>query len=417
MTLTALSQTAGAVALISCVTFGCGDSKEEREREAREHRPQFKAAGQKTGKSEPGIVHLDAAAQARAGIRTAALIERNVLPQTIAYGKLEEDPSGSFVLRAPISGTLHAGAGGRWPRLGEHINPSAKIGTIEPRFTPTERIGLNTQLATARSELNAATASSAAARAAYERARILNADDKNVSDRVVQEADARLRTEEARAKSAAETVRVLQAPLDSSGAGAARPLIAERGGDVVELLAQPGESIEPGSPILRIARLDRLIARVDVPLGVRVAPNISRARIVAAGYEDQPGIEGERVAVSAAVDPKAQGTSFLFRLLGSRFGFQPGLAVAAYLAVPGSARAGFVIPQSAIVQVAAKPYVYVQTAPNRFERRPVAVNEPAAGGFFAMSGFSVGDRVVTVGAQTVLSEEFKAQLQGEEDEH
>ena len=51
-----------------------------------------------------------------------------------------------------------------------------------PRFTLSDR------LATARAEVESSTAALAAARAALDRARTLNADDKNVSDRVMQEA-------------------------------------------------------------------------------------------------------------------------------------------------------------------------------------------------------------------------------------
>jgi hypothetical protein len=42
------------------------------------------------------------------------------------------------------------------------------------------------------------------------------------------------------------------------------------------------------------------------------------------------------------------------------------------------------------------------------------VDDPVAGGYFVGSGISAGDRVVTVGAQTLLSEEFKSQMRTEE---
>jgi RND family efflux transporter MFP subunit len=389
---------------------GCGGNKGlDKDEAAKPATTQVEKAS-----ADQSLVELDAAAQQRAGIRTQILAMKNVAPEIVAYGRLEEDTAGSFALRAPISGTLRVATGRAWPRIGEHLELGRIVGLIEPRFTPTERVGFNTQLTAARSELSGSTASISAARAAYERARLLNADNKNVADRVVQETEAHLRSEEARAKSAAATVEVLEASLTSAGVSAPRTLSTERDGDVAEVLAQPGESVEPGVPILRIARLDILLARIDVPVGDPVAPNLVNARIVPAGHEEQPPLNAERVAVSAAIDPRAQGVSLLFRLLGTRFGLRPGLAVTAYLPTAAVGRSGIVIPQAAVVRTGGKAYVYLQTGSSKFERRQVPLDQPTTEGYIVTSGFAAGDYIVTTGAQSLLSEEFKSQLKEDE---
>ncbi|MGH9582601.1 MAG: hypothetical protein ACRD4O_06670, partial [Bryobacteraceae bacterium] len=186
------------------------------------------------------VLHMNPATQARVGLRTQVLTAQNLKPELVAYGKLEEDPSRSFTLRAPISGILHYAPGRGWPSLGEHLADGAVIGMIEPRFTPAERLGLNNQLATAESNLKASTATVSAARAAYERTEILNADEKNVSDQVLQDATARLQAEEAKLQAAGQTVRQIEASLRLANPAGGRRLVVERGGDVVELMAQPG---------------------------------------------------------------------------------------------------------------------------------------------------------------------------------
>lgn len=168
--------------------------------------------GSKTPAGDP-LLRLEPATQIRIGLRTHALASQALQPEIIAYGRLEEDPSRSFILRAPIAGALHFAAGGDWPSIGQHLADNALVGMIEPRLVPAERIGFTNQLATARSELSASTASVAAARAAYERARILNADNKNVSDHVVEDTTARLKAEEARLQAATDTVRLLENSL------------------------------------------------------------------------------------------------------------------------------------------------------------------------------------------------------------
>jgi hypothetical protein len=375
-----------------------------------------KAAPERVSQTSAGdpLLRLEPASQTRIGLRTQVLTPQTIQPEIVAYGRLEEDPSRSFILRAPSAGILHFALGRDWPSIGQHLADNDLVGMMEPRLVPAERIALTNQLATARSEFSASTASVAAARSAYERARILNADNKNVSDRVVEDATARLNAEEARLKTATDTIQLLENSLQSAGPTGNRPLTVERGGDVVEIMAQPGESIEQGSPILRIARLDRLLARVDVPVGQHIPATFSRARIFAVGYENTP-IPGENIALAATVDPKSQGESFLFRLTRTMFGLRPGLAVTARISVPGPRAKGVVIPSSAIVRVAGNSYAYVQIGSDQFVRKQVPLENPVEGGYFTATKLLAADRVVVEGAQLLLSEEFKPQTAHEED--
>ena len=387
-----------------------------RGKEADEEKEQAKSQSNitRTAEGEP-LLKISPKMQAQAGIRTLVLTTHRLQPEILAYGRLEEDPGLSFTLRAPVAGILHAGKDGRWPTIGETLFPEAIIGTIEPRFAPAERISLLNQLTTARAELNASTSAAATARAAYERARILNADNKNVSDRVLQEAESRMKEQEERAKAAKENVQLLDESLRAFGPAGSKPLVAERGGDVVELMAHPGEAIEPGSPILRLTRLDRLLARIEIPPSERVPPNVSSARIVATGLEDQP-IPATRVAVAPNADPQTQGQPFYFRLATVHFGLRPGHAVTAYVYLPGTPRQGVIIPRAAVVRVSGMTYAYVQTAPDQFVRKQVPLDYPVEGGYFSSANFSPGEKVVVVGAQTLVSEEFKSQIAVEENE-
>ena len=354
------------------------------------------------------VIRLDAATQARIGLRAEALAAALLPPQAVAYGRLEEDPSRTFVVRAPVSGRVMAAA---WPGIGQVVAGGAVIGSIEPRISPVDRAALQERLAAARADLAAADASLTAARSSYLRLKALNTDDKNVSDRAVEEAEARMKTDEARAAAAAQSARVIETLLSATGGSV--PLVAERGGQVVEAAAQPGESVEAGQPILRIASFDRLVARVDVPVGERVPGDVKTARIAAVGYEERP-LPAVRIGLAPDVAPRTQGQAFLFRLEEPAFAFRPGLAVTAYLALPGAARTGVILPRGAVVHYAAKAWAYVQTAAERFARREVALEEAAAGGWFTRS-LAPATRVVSTGTQTLLSEELKSQIQvGEE---
>ena len=368
------------------------------------------AVASRTATGDP-IVRVAPEGQQRIGLQTRAAIAQAIEPEVVAFGRLEEDPSRTFVLRAPVAGTLHFATGRDWPNIGQSLADAAIIGTIEPRLATADRIGLTNQLATAQSELSASTAAAVAARAAYERTKLLNADNKNVSDRALEDAAARVAAEESRLKAATDTVRLLQQSLDSAGPAGNTRLVVERGGDVVEILARPGEAVEPGTPILRVAKLDRLFARVDVPVGEHVPPTVPTARIVAVGYEETP-ILADRVGLAATADPAAQGQSFVFRLRETRLGLRPGLAVTARIPMPGPRRQGIMIPSAAIVRLAGKSYVYIQTMANEFVRKEVTLDQPTDDGYLSTRTVAAGDRVVVQGAQLLLSEEFKSQLAG-----
>ena len=352
------------------------------------------------------IINIAEPVQRRIGLRIASLEQASLAPELIAYGRLEEDPSRSFTLRSPVAGTLQNDTGAGWPSIGQSVSPGAAVGGVLPRIVPTDRVTLTNQLAVARSDVNSATASLETARAAYERARVLNADAKGVSDRVVEEARSRFESERSRLEGARETVRTLESSLQSGGLASSTPLVLQSGGTVVDIMAQPGESVEAGTPLLRISRLDLFVARIDLPLGESLPAGSLAARIVPAGQEHQP-VDADRIATAAVIDPKAPGQSFLFRLRTSRFGLRPGLAVTAYIATAATRRAGATVPTAAVVRLSGKAYVYVQTADGQFTRKEIRTDSPVSSGYFIGNQLAPGTRIVVAGAQTLLSEEFK----------
>ena len=65
----------------------------------------------------------------------------------------------------------------------------------------------------------------------------------------------------------------------------------------------------------------------------------------------------------------------------------------------------------AVVRAAERVWTYAQTGETNFTRREINLAHPVADGWFVTTGVSPKDRVVTVGAQTLLSEERKTEIQ------
>jgi hypothetical protein len=197
---------------------------------------------------------------------------------------------------------------------------------------------------------------------------------------------------------------------DSTG----RPLTVPRGGEIVELFAQPDEAIESGQPVLRVARRDYLLARVELPAGEQVNGPVASARIAVIGH-DEWVVHGEPMGLAPTVSLRTQGQAHLFKVACGNLPLRPGMAVAAYLTLPGDPLTGVIIPRSAIVRYAGLAWVYLKTGDDQFTRREVSLFSPTETGWFVKAGVSAGDTLVVTGAQVLLSQELKAQIEREEE--
>jgi multidrug efflux pump subunit AcrA (membrane-fusion protein) len=113
------------------------------------------------------------------------------------------------------------------------------------------------------------------------------------------------------------------------------------------------------------------------------------------------------------VDPQSQGRGFLYLVKENTEGrLRPGAALTGWLRNGDEPQAGIVIPRSAVVRAEGKAWVYVVSGAERFVRREVAVDQPTESGWFVTSDFAAGEKVVTVGAAQLLSEELKSRIQG-----
>lgn len=401
------------VGLIGLAVFAFVRSRGEVAREQEREEPVKTPARISRGASGEVIVTLDDETQARIGLKTEITRLETVYPEMPAYGRLQEDPGASFVVRAPVAGVLRSAAAQDWPRLGETLSDGLSFGIVEPRLVPFERVDVGNRLTNAQADVEAAQANVDASRAEYERLKGLNVN-KNVSDRAVQEAEARLKGDQARLDAARKNVAQFEAAAKAQAGGAGPVALTTRGGEVVEVFAHPNEAVESGQQVLRVARYDSMLARVDLPAGESADPNISFARIVPVGHEDRE-VRGERVSLASTVDPRTLGQGYLFRVTGLGSILRPGAAVTAYLQARGKPVSGIVIPQSAVIRAAGKTWVYRQTADDQFSRVEVNPNRTAARGLLVTRGASAGDRIVTVGAQVLLSEEQKSQIQVLED--
>lgn len=117
------------------------------------------------------------------------------------------------------------------------------------------------------------------------------------------------------------------------------------------------------------------------------------------------------ISPSPQADPRIQGPTFFY--VAAAAGLLPGTALTARLP-SGPQETGATVPASAVVSWQGKAWYYVESAPGRFVRHELTGAVPVAEGWFAPRLPAM--RVVVRGAQTLLSEELRGQVQaGDED--
>ncbi len=255
-----------------------------------------------------------------------------------------------------------------------------------------ELVDLYDKYVTAREQVEKSRASLEVTRKEYERLKPLR-DDRNISDKSFQAAEAAWLSDEASARAAQRSRLILEGSL------------RQRWGPVV------ANWLEEQSPAM-----GRIIRQEDVLVEVTLSPeeHIDLAPpgilLQTAGGELR---SAKLVSPSPHTDPRIQGISFFYLAEARQPGLVPGMNVVALLPV-GSQVKGVIVPSSAVVWWQGKAWVYLQKDQDHFIRKEISTELPVKEGWFVSKNLTADDPIVVGAAQLVLSEELRAQIPGEE---
>ncbi|WP_035358016.1 hypothetical protein [Edaphobacter aggregans] len=253
-------------------------------------------------------------------------------------------------------------------------------------------LDLKTSYNTALTDLAKARAAASASQAEYERLRQLNQDGKNASDKAVEVARAASESDAALVRNAEQSLTILKSSTRLHWG----PVIANW--------------LEQGSP-----QLDALLAQRTFLLQVTSTDSgsLTAPQQVTVKYADGTHSSAHLISVLPQLDPRLQAPSLLYGV-AAHPGLIPGINLAVFLP-SGPERDGWLVPGSAVVWWQGKAWCYVEESPGKFTRKDIATSKPVANGWFVTEGIDADARVVTVGAQALLSEEFRSQIQADQD--
>ncbi|HUZ13748.1 MAG TPA: hypothetical protein VMU93_12980 [Caulobacteraceae bacterium] len=246
----------------------------------------------------------------------------------------------------------------------------------------------------AKAQLQIARAKFAVSRAAAARARTLYAAGQDVSQAQLQSAEGAAAVDEA----ALAAGRAVLATVIAGARQAWGPVLAQ--------------ALIAGAPLAEdLVERRTLLVQLSLSPGAALAAPPRSASAVVGGARRAPLAF---VSPAAIADPAIQGTSYFYET-PARPGILPGLGVQASLPAPMAAQ-GVVAPQSAVVWLQGKAWIYLRTGPDVFVRREIAPDLPGPGGGYIVTGLPPGVEMVVSGAQILLSEEFRAQGGAGDDE-
>lgn len=249
---------------------------------------------------------------------------------------------------------------------------------------------------TARAARKAAQAQVAASSDSFKRLQALHADNGNISTRVLAEARAAHRVDVAHLAGA-------QARLET------RLLkLSQTWGQALAGWAL-GAAAQSQWPAL--LERSQVLLLLTLPAGRVLAAGVDQVRVVAPGGAGR----GAQV-IGPAPGGSDLGPGPTWWLRTAAHGLRSGMRLQARVPAAAAPQNGVVLPMAAIVWRAGRPWAYVLTAPETFERRPVVGEPTAAGGWFVTRGFAAGDALVITGAQTLLGQELRGLIPEEDDD-
>lgn len=259
-------------------------------------------------------------------------------------------------------------------------------------------IDLRTRYLAAKSEIEVLRAAFSYSKNELNRLQILNQDDKNVSDKAVATIRSANKSDEAKIAAAESSAKNISDSM--------RQLWGET-------LTQHATNPNKSELLQNLISTQEVLVQVTLPVDA-VEPNEKSSILIAPTASPSQPIRADFISRAPVSNITLQGKTYFYRAKTKQL--RAGMQVNATSATSDKTSDGVIIPNTAIIWYAGKSWVYKKTAENKFTRLPISTDSEVDNGWFYQGKLAAGDKVVTNGAQLLLSEEFKSQITNENDD-
>lgn len=333
------------------------------------------------GKKVAGI-HIAADATGRLGLQEVA--ERPMPRNLVVTGKVQFNEDQMARILAPIAGQV--------ADLRIHVGDVVKTGDLLFSIRSREVAQLVTEYVENRRDVDLAEKTLAMTKDLFEH---------QAASRIsLQQAESELAKANARIARAAASLRVYGLQPPGEGDPVLNTPIDVRSpiaGNVVERTVTAGQFVQPESgSLLTIADLSTVWVLAEVfERDIRFVRPGMRGDVTPTSYPDQKFTA--RVArIHDTVDPETRTVKVRFLVNNPQSKLKPEMSGSVSLFLTDSERT-IAIPAAAVLTEGGVNFVYVQTAPDRLERRIVELSTEGGDNVRIKSGLTAGERVVTQG--------------------
>jgi len=361
-------------------------------------------AAAKAKHAEPGeVIKFLKEQQWTLDFATVAVGERSLRESVRVPAEVRPRTGGEAEVIAPVAGRLSAASA--IPAVGTLVQEGQVLARIIPRTaTPSDRATLDLALSEAKTALGLA-------RRDRERAeRLVTAGA--VPAKRLDEAKAAEATEQARLDAAQARLAQHESSRSADGDTPSESqfvLRAPIAGIVAASHGMPGANVEEDESLFRVVTTDPVFIVASVPEG-----ESGKLRQLAGGELELTGQAspiplGRVVTVGRVVDAASRTLPVIFEVRNSDARLAVGQSVFVRL-FTSTATKELAVPESAIVDDAGRPVVFVQVAGESFARRAVKVGNREAGYSQILDGLKPGERVVTRGAYQIRLAAMSSQI-------
>jgi len=324
-----------------------------------------------------------------------AIVKEHSLRESLRVpAEIRPRTGGEAGVITPVAGRI--AAGGVIPGTGAAVRQGEILARIVPKTAiPADRAALELNLTEALSSL-------ALAEKDLQRVeRLANAGaipGRRLDESTVAEANARARLEAARILLAQHEL--TRSAEEGSTENLEFILRAPIAGVIADSLAVAGAGVEEGQRLFRVVALDPVYVVAFIP-----EADSGRLDGLTEGemevFGDGRSIPlGRVVSVGRVVDPVSRTVPVIYEFRNPEARLAVGQSVFVRL-FTGNKTVGLAVPESAIVDDAGRPVIFIQVAGESFLRRPVRLGLRDSGYVGILEGANGGERVVTSGAYQI----------------
>ena len=321
------------------------------------------------------------------GIETKSLVVDN-----------KDAEKGAATLILPIASQIQSGIKTNKLQNTQQQSATSSFGTVEAIDGLLE---LRNRYFSAIAEGNVSRATITNAEQSLERLQLLNQDDKNVSDRAVEEAQANLDSERAKLVST------------TTLANGIRDNMRQQWGTTLTSWATQNDK---NTAIQSLLETQNVLLKITLPF--EVSPSKNSVLVVSPMGSQETQVSAQFISDAPQTDNTIQGKTYFYTAPAGNL--RAGMRVITRLSQQSKKSSGVIIPHEAVVWYANQAWAYQKIGTDKFIRRLISteteVESDTISGWYNTTGFAENDEIVTNGAQLLLSEELKYQIKNENED-